>query len=74
MNRTDHMNTQADIAIETAITTMLAVKHTVGGEAAIPLTDRKEAMRYLLRRLMLKERTNKTRVIVANSKTGEAVS
>lgn len=74
MNRTDVMNTAADIAIETAITTMLAVKHTVGGEAAIPLTDRKEALRFLVRRAMRKEKTNKTRVIVANSKIGEAVS
>jgi hypothetical protein len=71
--RTDLYNIAADIACETAIATMLALDVPSDGVKPVA-TNRKEAMRFLLRRLVRKERDNKLRVIVANSLTGEAVS
>jgi hypothetical protein len=76
--RADIYNLACDRAIETAITTVLGTdtSSTAGlGEGAKPASiNRKEALRFLVRRLMLKERNNKTRVIVANSVNGEATS
>ena len=76
MNRTDIYNRQADIAIETAINTMLTLDQgQAGGESARSAsTNRKEAMRFLLRRLILKNKNNPHRVIVASSTSGETTS
>lgn len=76
MRRTDIYNIAADVALETAIASVMATETGgIAGEFAKPAaTNRKEAMRFLVRRLMLKERNNATRVIVANSKIGEAVT
>jgi hypothetical protein len=63
----------ADIAVETAITTLRALDSPADGVKPATL-GRKEAMRFLVRRLMRKERTNNVRNIVANSLIGEAVS
>src|SRR5262245_36210585 len=53
ITRTDIYNRTADTAIETAIATMLAVEQgQAGGEGARPtLTNRGEALRFLVKRI-----------------------
>lgn len=53
--RQDLLNAAADTAIETAIATVIS-------SDATKLTGRKEALRYLVRRVTKKDVTNKVRV------------
>lgn len=72
-DRTAFYEMHADIAVETAVATLRALDSP--NDAVKPATlTRKEALRFLTRRLMRKEKTNHTRVIVANSLIGEATS
>jgi hypothetical protein len=57
--RTDLLNAAADTAIETAIATVIAADAT-------KLTGRKEALRYLSRRVIKKDVGNWTRVRAAS--------
>jgi uncharacterized protein YukE len=67
--RNDTLNLQADIALETAIGTMTALQFNWNGPSGTEFhrnMTRKEALRVLLRRLMLKDRNNKVRRVAAN--------
>jgi uncharacterized protein YukE len=69
MTRTDTLNLQADIALETAIDTLTALQFNWNGPSGTEFhrnMTRKEALRYLIRRLMLKDRNNKLRRVAAN--------
>jgi hypothetical protein len=68
-NRTETLNLNADIALETAISTMMALEFNWNGPSGTEFhknMSRKEALRFLLKRCMLKDKNNKLRRVAAN--------
>jgi hypothetical protein len=63
--RSDFYALNASALLETAISAMLALDSPADGVKPVA-TNRKEALRFLLRSLMFKERTNNVRRVAAN--------